>query len=417
MWNNLLCVFVLLWGLFATPVLAAANKSPVVAIAKIAAVNEGATVTLDGSGSSDKDGALAKYQWQQTKGSTTVALTAANTAKAGFTAPSIVKTDKPTVAIKLSFKLTVTDNQNASASKTVVVTVNPVNAVPIAQAGNDMTVGLNKLATLDGSRSTDDGKIVAYAWRQTKGKKVALKNANKSQATFTSANVTEVLEFQLTVTDNDKKTATDTVLVSVTDTPPLALSANFSVDKTSLSKGDAATAGISNIIGGTAPYTVKFAWGDGSATEESVLATGVAAKSVSHVYASAGTFTVSLLVTDAAGASKSHTSVLTVAEPVKPLAAEFTLNNTVVVVGDTVLAAAKNIVGGSAPYKVKYDWGDGTQAQELALAAGVTSQSASHNYAANGEFALVITVTDANNGVKTFTVPITVQVANPLGEC
>ncbi|MCX7099782.1 MAG: PKD domain-containing protein [Methylococcales bacterium] len=419
MWNypnySLPGLFIMAWALIAMPIAVAANKPPIATIAKIVAVNEGALVTLDGSSSTDKDGAIAKYAWAQNKGPT-VALTAADTAKPSFTAPLIVKTTAPTKTITLGFKLTVTDQQNAVGSKTVLLTVKPVNALPVARAGSDMTVGLSKLVTLDGSHSTDDGKLIAYAWRQTKGKKVALKNANKAQATFTSAKVNEELEFQLTVTDNDKKTAKDTVLVKVSDAPPV-LSANFSLDKTSLLIGDTATAGISAITGGVAPYTIKFDWGDGSAVEQIALASGVTAKSASHNYLSAGSFTLNMTVTDAKGITKSQASVLSVAQPPVPLAADFTLNSTAVLVGDQVLATAKAIVGGTGTYKVKFEWGDGTAAQEFALAAGITSQSAPHNYAANGEFSLKITVSDANNGIKTFTVPISVQLAEPLGEC
>lgn len=419
MWNyhkfSLPGLFIMVWAMLAMSTAVAANKPPIAKIAKMAAVAEGTLVNLDGSGSIDKDGTIASYAWVQNKGPTVV-LTAADTAKPSFIAPPIVKTRMPTKAITLGFKLTVTDQHNAIGKKTVLVTVKPVNAVPVAQAGSDITVGLSKPVTLDGSHSSDDGMLIAYAWRQTKGKKVALKNANKAVASFTSGTVTEDLEFQLVVTDNDRKKAVDTLAVKVTAAPP-ALLASFNVDKTNLSKGDTVTAGISAISGGSAPYTVKFAWGDGTPEQQTMLADGVAAKSASHTYSTAGSFSLNISVTDAKGITKSQASVLTVTQPVLPLAAEFSLNGTAVLVGDQVQATVKAIVGGSAPYKVKFVWGDGTPAQEFALADGVNSQVAAHNYATNGEFSLIITIADANNGTKTFTIPISVQVAEPLGEC
>lgn len=75
-----------------------------------------ATVTLDGSGSTDSDGTIASYAWTQTAG-TTVALTGASTSGPSFTAPATVAGDT------LTFQLTVTDDGGATSTDTVSVTV------------------------------------------------------------------------------------------------------------------------------------------------------------------------------------------------------------------------------------------------------------------------------------------------------
>lgn len=74
----------------------------------------GASVTLDGSGSSDPDGDTLTYSWEQYAGET-VTLSGTNTASASFTAP-----DERDV---LQFRLTVTDSSGLSNSDTVSVSV------------------------------------------------------------------------------------------------------------------------------------------------------------------------------------------------------------------------------------------------------------------------------------------------------
>ena len=76
----------------------------------------GATVNLDGSGSSDPDGSIDSYLWEQTAGDT-VALSDAAAAQPSFEAPST------NAAQDLTFRLTVTDDGGATDTDTVTVGV------------------------------------------------------------------------------------------------------------------------------------------------------------------------------------------------------------------------------------------------------------------------------------------------------
>ena len=182
-----------------------------------------ATVTLDGSGSSQTDSSrTVTYLWTQT-GGTGGTLADADKATARFTAPAL----NPGAADAThTFTLTVTDSDGVTAVDTVTITVTPPFAALVAQAGDPQTVGSGATVTLDGSGSTgsDINRTVTYAWERTGGTVGAtapLTSANTLEPTFKAdtlapgANaVTHI--FTLTVTDNAGSTeATDTVTITV----------------------------------------------------------------------------------------------------------------------------------------------------------------------------------------------------------
>lgn len=81
-------------------------------------VTEGDAVELDGSGSSDADGTIVSYQWQQLTGAT-VTLSNATTDTASFDAPTVAAAGET-----LTFRLTVTDDDGQSSSNDTSVQVN-----------------------------------------------------------------------------------------------------------------------------------------------------------------------------------------------------------------------------------------------------------------------------------------------------
>jgi len=165
---------------------------------------------LNGTGSSDPDGSIAAYAWVQTAG-TTVTLAGADTATPNFTAPN--------ASGSLTFALTVTDNHGARATASVILLV---NRAPSANAGTDQMVLANSPVTLSGTASSDiDGAISAYAWTQTAGTAITLAGADMAIPNFTAPNVSGILTFQLTVTDNQGATSSDLVNVTV-NLPPIA---------------------------------------------------------------------------------------------------------------------------------------------------------------------------------------------------
>lgn len=92
------------------------------------------------------------------------------------------------------------------------------NTPPVANAGSDQTVDPNRLVTLDGSGSTDDGTIAGYTWRQISGTSVTLSSTTVVSPTFTSPAAINgsTLVFGLIVTDNQAVASSeDTVTITV----------------------------------------------------------------------------------------------------------------------------------------------------------------------------------------------------------
>jgi hypothetical protein len=167
------------------------------------------SVTLDGSDSFDPDGAIASYDWSA----------------AGLTIPAVAS---PTVDFPVGttiVTLTVTDDDGATATDQVVITVtSPSNQLPVANAGFDKGYfdvdgnGTHEV-TLDGSNSFDpDGTIVSYVWSAAG---VTIPDGVKPTADFPVGTTIVTLA----VTDDDGAIATDQVEITVTapaNQPPLA---------------------------------------------------------------------------------------------------------------------------------------------------------------------------------------------------
>ena len=239
--------------------------------------------------------------------------------------------------------------------------------------------------------------------------------------------------------DNPSGTPADGVTVSVTvgddDTGTTIATAGLTVNNvaptvgvtttTPVTEGSAATVTVTlSDVGTLDPHTVTIAWGDGTSGTRAVAA-GVTSLTAAHVYADdnpTGTpsdpVTITVSVADDDAGTASATAGLTVnnAAPAVGVTATSPVNEG----GATTVTVTLSDAGVLDAHTVTIAWGDGVTGS-VALAAGVTSLTASHVYADDNltgtpSDAVVITVTaaDDDTGTASATAGVTVNNVAPV---
>ena len=149
------------------------------------------------------------------------------------------------------------DIENGAGHLLVRLTVNHVNELPTANAGNDQIVNEGVIVNLNGSLSSDsDSTIDSYSWTQTAGTAVVLSDAGTATPSFTAPAVISdaVLMFLLEVTDNDGDTDTASVTIKVTN----ALVVDAGTDQ-QITEGDIVQLNGLNSLGVSDMY-VNYMW-------------------------------------------------------------------------------------------------------------------------------------------------------------
>jgi len=247
-----------------------------------------ASVTLDGTSSSDSDGTISSYVWTE-----------------DFA--QIATGSQPSVVFDYGVHtiiLTVTDNDGATDDDVVIINV---NALPVANAGGDQTLtdsdsDGSEVVVLDGSGSYDvDGTISSYSWKEGA---VEIATGETNNVTLAVG----VHTIDLTVTDDDSATGTDSAVITInagaTNIPPVAdAGPDQGVIDTNADGNEVVTldgTGSSDSDGTISSYV----WKEG-ATQ---LATG----SGPNVTLAVGEHTITLTVTDDDSATDTDDVVITV---------------------------------------------------------------------------------------------------------
>jgi hypothetical protein len=185
------------------------NAAPTAVAGPAQSVLKGAVVNLDGSGSTDPNGDLLKYEW------TLVSVPAGSTASLSDRTVA-----KPSFMANASgvyvLSLVVSDAQLSSAPSLMSVTASAANVPPVANAGPEQTVRAGNLVTLNGSGSTDaNGDVLSYQWTWTTNPgNVNLLLPLTANPSFTPT-VAGIYVLTLTVDDRKGGTHTSRVLINV----------------------------------------------------------------------------------------------------------------------------------------------------------------------------------------------------------
>ncbi|WP_172299271.1 PKD domain-containing protein [Pseudoruegeria sp. HB172150] len=392
------------------------NAAPTADAGPDQTVASAATVSLDGSGSSDGDSDPLTYAWTQTSG-TTVTLDDPSAASPGFTAPTLATNGSDE---DLVFQLIVNDGTVDSAADTVTITVEaPVSLAPTADAGPNQTVASEATVTLDGTGSTDpESDPLTYAWTQTSGTAVTLDDPASATPGFTAPALPtngsdEDLVFQLIVNDGFTDSAADTVTISVGAPVSAAPTADAGPNQTV----DAGASVSLDGTGSTDPEDdpLTYAWTQTSGTavtlDDPSAATPVFTAPELDFNADDITLVFQLIVNDGFTDSSADTVTITVAAPTdvtKPevvildapeqivdgspfqVTVRFSEDVTGFEASDLTLtgASATGLAGSGAEYEVTID-PVGGQDVTIAVPAGVAIDAAGNSNTASATVAII----------------------------
>ncbi len=196
------------------------NTAPVANAGPDQTVQMGATVTLNGSGSSDVDGNPLTYQW------TFIAVPTGSTAQL-LNPTTVMPTFVANLAGQYVVKLLVNDGKVTSAQDTVTITTTGGNTAPVANAGPDQSVQVSATVTLNGAGSTDaDRNPLTYDWSWVSipsGSTATLSNPTAAAPSFV-ADQAGTYVAQLIVNDGTANSRPDTVAIAAAtgNTAPVA---------------------------------------------------------------------------------------------------------------------------------------------------------------------------------------------------
>jgi hypothetical protein len=171
-----------------------------------------APITLFGT-ATDADGTITKYNWTKVSGGACT-----------FTSTAVLR---PKVSGLVSgvyvFRLTITDDDGATASDDIIITA---DYAPVVNAGTDVSITLPiNSVTLNGTATDSDGTITSYLWAKSAGP-TTVTLTNKNTPTLIASNlVAGTYQFRLTVTDNIGAQTLDYVTVIVASATSSARSA------------------------------------------------------------------------------------------------------------------------------------------------------------------------------------------------
>lgn len=254
------------------------------------------------------------------------------------------------------------------------------DTTPTVSATANITTGVAPLEIEFTGLAAGGNGALSYEWDFGDGETSTQLSPNHSYG----AAGTFSAKFKATDEDGDFAAATVTINVGTESLPAVTAAADVTQGLAPLNVQFTAT-----VVGGDAPVTVAWNFGDGETSAEVAPA---------HVFNTPGSYGATVTATDATGDSAQATVLITVgndAIPVVAISATPTSG-----AAPLPVAFTASVAGGNAPLTYAWSFGDATTA---------TTMNANHTYAADGSFQAKLTVTDADGDIAAANVTIVVN--------
>jgi hypothetical protein len=297
----------------------------------------------------------------------------------------------------------ITDNNGATATDQVVVTV--TNVAPATNAGADGSVNEGFSFSQSGS-FIDLGIIDTYTAQANYGDGTSVQPVTVNQAakTFNLNHVyTEngVYTITVTVIDDDGGAGTDQVAVIVTNVAP---SVNAGADG-SVNEGSAFSQSGSISDPGTDTFTAQANYGDGSSVQTVTVNQVAKTFDLNHVYTDNGQYTITVTVIDDDGGAGTDqvAVVVTNVAPATNSGADGSVNE-----GSAFSQSGSISDPGADTYTAQANYGDGTSVQPVTVNQAAKTFNLNHVYTENGVYTITVTVIDDDGGAGTDQVAVIV---------
>ena len=329
---------------------------------------------------SDPDGGTLSYAWSFGDGGTGTGSTASNTYDSHGT---------------YSGSVTATDDEGDTATESFTVTV---KAPPTAEiSGGNKSVWINRSTGFSGSGDDPDGGTVTYSWSFGSGA-YDISGATTSSASC-KYNSVGAKTVTLTVTDDEGKTASDSITVTVVSRPPIAIpGSNKTVNPRVL---------VSFSGSGRDPdhgAIQAYSWTFGSSAYD---ITGASTATPSCRYSEPGSKTVTLTVTDDEGDTGSATLTVTVRNitPIAHADGPTSYINLSRTSGEAVAtfsgSRSYDPDGGALTYSWSLNGG--------AVPSSSTSSAVTASYSSHGTKTATLTVTDDEGATATDSASVSIK--------
>jgi hypothetical protein len=351
------------------------------------------TATLSGT-ATDATGSITGYVWSELSGPD---------GNATFTNVNAISTTVNNLSAgTYVFELTVTDNNNLSASATLSITINAALQLPVVSAGSNQTIIMpTSTATLTGTATDATGTITTYAWTEVSGPNTAT-ITNATKATGTAGNlIAGSYVFQLKVTDNNNLSASSTVTIKVNAPPVVSAGSNQSI---TLPTSTTTLSGTATDATGT---ITAYVWTEVSGPNSATLSNPTKISSAASNLV-AGTYVFQLKVTD--NNNLSATAMVTIKVNALPVVSAGSNQTIKLPTSTATLAGTATDATGTI---TTYAWTEVSGPNSATLTNATKSSATASNLVA-GSYVFQLKVTDNNNLFATAVVTIAVVYPPPV---